>query len=339
MGKGHLACAYYHKEELNEWVKPVSGGTFAEAFWVVAKTAPLWFNAMIVAVILAIVLPPFLPIPWDGLPFYSLFYLLFGTHFLFPHTLKQFHGAEHKVFSVKGRVKKERLRAIQQAAITNRGCSTNVVVVYFLSVLCLTAVLLLAREGLSWALSIGSYAALIPVGLYGPFRRSGRWRSLDRFLLRVSFWLQRHVTTAEPDRKHLLAAVASYRQLGYAVFSKRLVHKRLDFVKKERKKMAIADVTIIPVGTNSPSVSAYVARIQKVLEAYEGTMTYEMTPMSTLIEAELSTLLDVIATIHEVPFEEGAERVATTIRIDDRRDKASTMKGKRASVQKKLENS
>ncbi|WP_059102888.1 MTH1187 family thiamine-binding protein [Shouchella shacheensis] len=103
--------------------------------------------------------------------------------------------------------------------------------------------------------------------------------------------------------------------------------------------MAIADVTIIPVGTNSPSVSAYVARIQKVLEAYEGTMTYEMTPMSTLIEAELSTLLDVIATIHEVPFEEGAERVATTIRIDDRRDKASTMKGKRASVQKKLENS
>ncbi len=30
--------------------------------------------------------------------------------------------------------------------------------------------------------------------------------------------------------------------------------------------MAIADVTIIPIGTETPSVSAYVADVQKILE-------------------------------------------------------------------------
>lgn len=33
--------------------------------------------------------------------------------------------------------------------------------------------------------------------------------------------------------------------------------------------MAIVDVTVIPVGTQTPSVSAYVADIQKVLMHYE----------------------------------------------------------------------
>lgn len=33
--------------------------------------------------------------------------------------------------------------------------------------------------------------------------------------------------------------------------------------------MAIADVTIIPIGTETPSVSAYVADVQKILEEYK----------------------------------------------------------------------
>jgi uncharacterized protein (TIGR00106 family) len=102
--------------------------------------------------------------------------------------------------------------------------------------------------------------------------------------------------------------------------------------------MAIVDVTIIPIGTETPSVSSYVAEVQKVLETYkeEGKINYQLTPMNTLIEGELSQLFQVIQAIHEVPFQAGIKRVATNIRIDDRRDKSTTMEGKLQSVQNKM---
>lgn len=86
--------------------------------------------------------------------------------------------------------------------------------------------------------------------------------------------------------------------------------------------MAIVDVTVIPIGTATPSVSKYVASVQKVLRTYEkeGKIRFQLTPMNTLIEGELSVLFEVIQAIHEAPFKEGIERVATNIRIDDRRD-------------------
>lgn len=100
--------------------------------------------------------------------------------------------------------------------------------------------------------------------------------------------------------------------------------------------MAIVDVTVIPIGTNTPSVSEYVADIQQILKKYEsdGKIKYQLTPMNTIIEGELHTLLQVIEDIHEAPFNKGIQRVATNIRIDDRRDKKSTMESKLESVQK-----
>ena len=102
--------------------------------------------------------------------------------------------------------------------------------------------------------------------------------------------------------------------------------------------MAIVDVTIIPIGTEGPSVSNYVADMQRVLKGYEeeGKITYHLTPMSTQIEGELPQLFEVILAIHELPFNKGIQRVATNIRIDDRRDKKATMQEKLASVQKHL---
>ncbi|APH69216.1 MTH1187 family thiamine-binding protein [Bacillus sp. LR_5] len=103
--------------------------------------------------------------------------------------------------------------------------------------------------------------------------------------------------------------------------------------------MAIADVTIIPIGTETPSVSAYVADVQKILEGYkaEGKIKYQLTPMNTLIEGELSDLFTVIQAIHEAPFQKGLNRVATNIRIDDRRDKKTTLESKIESVNKHLQ--
>ncbi|MRX72623.1 MTH1187 family thiamine-binding protein [Bacillus lacus] len=102
--------------------------------------------------------------------------------------------------------------------------------------------------------------------------------------------------------------------------------------------MAIVDVTIIPIGTEGPSVSEYVAEIQHVLKKFEeeGTIQFQLTPMNTLIEGELPELFKVLQAIHEVPFSKGISRVATNIRIDDRRDKPSTLSGKLESVNKKM---
>jgi uncharacterized protein (TIGR00106 family) len=100
--------------------------------------------------------------------------------------------------------------------------------------------------------------------------------------------------------------------------------------------MAIVDITIIPIGTETPSVSEYVAEMQKVLQQNEDKVNYQLTPMSTLIEGELPDLFDVIQQLHEVPFSNGIQRVATNIRIDDRRDKKSTMAGKLEAVQARM---
>jgi uncharacterized protein (TIGR00106 family) len=102
--------------------------------------------------------------------------------------------------------------------------------------------------------------------------------------------------------------------------------------------MAIVDVTVIPLGTPTPSVSEYVAEMQKVLEMYkrDGKIDFMLTPMNTIIEGKLSVLFEVIQAIHEVPFSKGIQRVATNIRIDDRRDKKRRMADKIASVQEKM---
>lgn len=100
--------------------------------------------------------------------------------------------------------------------------------------------------------------------------------------------------------------------------------------------MAIIDITVIPVGTGTTSVSEYVAEIHKVLQRHEDRVKYQLTPMSTLIEGDLKLLLEIVQEIHEVPFQKGLQRVCTNLRIDDRRDKEHSMERKLESVQTKL---
>lgn len=102
--------------------------------------------------------------------------------------------------------------------------------------------------------------------------------------------------------------------------------------------MAIVDVTVIPIGTQTPSVSTYVADIQRVLREYEkkGQIRFQLTPMNTIIEGELPVLFEVIQAMHEVPFEKGLARVATNIRIDDRRDIKRKMEEKVETILSQL---
>jgi uncharacterized protein (TIGR00106 family) len=99
--------------------------------------------------------------------------------------------------------------------------------------------------------------------------------------------------------------------------------------------MAIAEVSVVPLGTKTPSVGHYVARAVKVLEQEKG-IRYEMTAMGTIIEGDLDRILEAVKKMHEGTFREGVARVITTVEIDDRRDKVQGMKAKLDSLKKKL---
>jgi uncharacterized protein (TIGR00106 family) len=98
--------------------------------------------------------------------------------------------------------------------------------------------------------------------------------------------------------------------------------------------MAVVFVTIAPLGTGTPSVSRYVAGVEKILRGT--TLTHQLTAMGTLIEGDLDEILAVIRKMHEHSFTQGAVRVSTLIKIDDRRDQEHTIAGKMRSVEEKL---
>ncbi len=100
--------------------------------------------------------------------------------------------------------------------------------------------------------------------------------------------------------------------------------------------MAIAEISVVPLGTGIPSVSKYVARAVEVLQQEKG-IRYELTAMGTIIEGDLDKILMAAKKMHEALFQQEAARVLTTIRIDDRRDKATSMKAKVDSLKRELE--
>ena len=99
--------------------------------------------------------------------------------------------------------------------------------------------------------------------------------------------------------------------------------------------MALVEVSIIPLGTPTPSVSQYVAQAVKILEG-EKDIKYELTAMGTIIEGDLERVLTLARKMHEAVFNAGITRVVTTIKIDDRRDKTSSMSSKMESLKREL---
>lgn len=98
--------------------------------------------------------------------------------------------------------------------------------------------------------------------------------------------------------------------------------------------MAIAEISIVPLGIQNVSVSKFVAAA--IEELQKSGLQYQLTPMGTIIEGSLEEVLDVIRRMHETPFRSGVKRVYTTIKIDDRRDRKAAMNEKVASVLKKV---
>jgi uncharacterized protein (TIGR00106 family) len=98
--------------------------------------------------------------------------------------------------------------------------------------------------------------------------------------------------------------------------------------------MAILQISVVPIGTGETSLSAYVADCIRILKKER--VRYELTSMGTNVEGDLKDLFRIASKMHQTPFRKGALRVLTTLKIDDRRDKKGTLKGKKRAVENKL---
>ncbi len=83
--------------------------------------------------------------------------------------------------------------------------------------------------------------------------------------------------------------------------------------------MVIAEVSVFPLGTQSPSVSEYVAAAVRELEA--SGLECTLGPMGTTVEAESpEEIYAAVARAQAAVFDLGTGRAYTVIKMDERRD-------------------
>jgi uncharacterized protein (TIGR00106 family) len=99
--------------------------------------------------------------------------------------------------------------------------------------------------------------------------------------------------------------------------------------------MATADLTVIALGREDVSASGYIAEIQRRLSAQDR-VRYVLHAMGTSLEGTTEDILEVVGELHAVPFEQGAPRVYTVLKLDDRRDREQTLDDKVASVHEQM---
>ncbi|MCR4428558.1 MAG: MTH1187 family thiamine-binding protein [Caldiserica bacterium] len=98
--------------------------------------------------------------------------------------------------------------------------------------------------------------------------------------------------------------------------------------------MPVAEISIVPLGTGTTSLSDFVAQAVKVIE--KSGLKFELTAMGTNVEGTLEEILSLVKEIHQNALNLGAKRLLTTLKIDDRTDKPLTLKGKVEAVKKKI---
>ena len=100
--------------------------------------------------------------------------------------------------------------------------------------------------------------------------------------------------------------------------------------------MATADLTVLALGRQELSASAYIAEIQRRLRKQK-LVRFQMHAMGTSLEGTTEDILAVVGELHSVPFEQGVQRVYTVLKLDERRDRPrQTLDEKVRSVEHRL---
>ena len=94
--------------------------------------------------------------------------------------------------------------------------------------------------------------------------------------------------------------------------------------------MVLAQLSVYPIG-EGVSLGRFVKKGVKIIE--ESGYTFQVGGMSTSIEVpDLPELFDLVTKIRQAQLDEGAQRVIIELKVDDRRDKQATLRGKIDSV-------
>ena len=84
--------------------------------------------------------------------------------------------------------------------------------------------------------------------------------------------------------------------------------------------MVVAEVSIEPIGTASPSYSDIVTACVDVLNRQKD-VKFDVTAMGTILEGERDSVMNAVSNMEDACFKAGAKRVILNLRIDDRRDR------------------
>ncbi|MFB3167666.1 MTH1187 family thiamine-binding protein [Neobacillus sp. 179-C4.2 HS] len=98
--------------------------------------------------------------------------------------------------------------------------------------------------------------------------------------------------------------------------------------------MPLLEISIVPVGTDSPSFSTQVTDEVRVIE--EKDLKYELTPTSTVLEGDIDDLWEAAKQMHQKALEVSPERIVTNINIDHRTDKQMDIDQQIEKVEKHL---
>ena len=98
--------------------------------------------------------------------------------------------------------------------------------------------------------------------------------------------------------------------------------------------MAIVAVSISPVGEGT-SVSEHVAAALAVVRDQDR-VRWRLDPMFTTLEGDVDEIFALVRRMQEAVFSAGAERVATVIKMDERRDRDVRMEEKVEEVRKRI---
>lgn len=92
----------------------------------------------------------------------------------------------------------------------------------------------------------------------------------------------------------------------------------------------IVELTVVPIGTGETSVSSYVKAAIKIIE--ETDLEYQVNSMGTCVQGEWDEIFSTLKAVHDELAKMGCNRIVTTVKIDDRRDKFGTMDAKIAAI-------
>src|SRR5215216_2403147 len=96
--------------------------------------------------------------------------------------------------------------------------------------------------------------------------------------------------------------------------------------------MATADLSVLVLGRAQVGTSDYIAEMQR-----QDRVRFRMHAMGTSLEGSTGDILAVVAELHAVPFEGGAPRVYTVLKLDERHDRPDqTLDDKVRSVEDRL---